>query len=32
MFDSQVVEFKKQYDEIFLIRNERYFKLFSFDD
>ena len=32
MFDSQVVEFKKQYDEIFLIRNERHFKLFSFDD
>lgn len=32
MFSTQIEEFKTQYDEIFLIRNEKHFKIFNFQD
>lgn len=32
MFSSQIDSFKTQYDEVYLIRNERHFKIFSFQD
>ena len=30
--DAQIDELKKKYDKIYLIRNERHFKIYNFDD
>jgi len=32
MFYTQVDSFKSQYDEVYLVRNERHFKIFNFKD
>ena len=32
MFDSQIEKLKKKYDEIYLIRNEKHFKIYNFSD
>ncbi len=32
MFDTQIDQLKKKYDEIYLIRNERHFKIHNFND
>ena len=32
MLDAQMDELKKKYDRIYLVRNERHFKIYNFDD
>ena len=32
MFDAQMDELKRKYDRIYLVRNERHFKIYNFDD
>ena len=32
MFDAQIDELKEKYDAIYLVRNERHFKIYNFDD
>ena len=32
MLDSQIDELKNKYDEVHLVRNERHFKIYNFDD
>ena len=32
MLDAQTDELKKKYDKIYLVRNERHFKIYNFDD
>ena len=32
MLDAQIDELKKKYDGIYLVRNERHFKIYNFDD
>ena len=32
MLDSQIETLREKYDEIYLVRNERHFKIYSFDD